>query len=94
MRKNHSVQNLGIVALQIDSTGVLQMARKQSPMRVQIRHIRRLRRPYSPDTHDDVHVLAKMVSLRKRECLPQNKTVAEKFSLRNSTDLEREAHVP
>jgi len=92
MRKNHSVQNLGSAALQIDSTSVLQMARKQSPMRVQIRHIRRLRCPYSPDTHDDVHVLAKMASLREREGLPQNKTVAEKgilFSLRNSTDLER-----
>lgn len=35
-------------------------------MRVQIKHVRRLRRPYPPDTHDDVHVLAKVGTLRKR----------------------------
>ena len=48
-------------------------------MRVQIRAIRRLRGPYSPDTRDDVHILAKVVTstLRERECLPTNKTGAE-----------------
>jgi hypothetical protein len=92
MRKNHSGKNLGSVALQIDRTSVLQVTRKQSTVRVQISHIRRLRRPYSPDTGDDVHVFAKVVTFCERECLPKNKNGAKNrtpFSLRYPTDLER-----
>jgi hypothetical protein len=77
MRKKSLRSNLGSAALQKDTTSVLQVTRKQSPMRVRIRDIPRLRRPYSPDTRDDVQVLAKVVTLRERDRLTKNETGAK-----------------
>lgn len=96
MRKNHSAQNLGSAALQIDISSVLQVTRKQSPMRVQVRPIRRLRRPYSPDTRDDVHVLAKVVTLRELDCLRKIKPVRKRglCSVYDTLQILREAHAP
>jgi hypothetical protein len=95
MIKTHSDQNLG-GALQKDITSVLQVTRKQSLMWVQIRSIRRLRRPYSPDTRDDVHVLAKVVTLRERDCLPKVKPVRKRGhgSVYDTLQIMREAHAP
>ena len=66
-------------------------------MRVQIRHTRRSRRPYTPDTRDDVHVLAKVVTLRERECLPKGKTGVTKrrlCSVYGTLQILRETHAP
>jgi hypothetical protein len=54
----------------MDITSIQQVTRKQTPMRVQINLMRRLWRPYPPNPHDDVHVLAKVGTFRERERLP------------------------
>lgn len=61
-------------------------------MRVQINLKRRLRTPYPINTYDDVHVRAKVGTLRERERLP-NKNQSEKggtqLSPRHSTGRGR-----
>jgi hypothetical protein len=68
--KNQLGSNLRSIALKMDVTSIQQVTRKQRPMRIQINLKRRLWSPYPPDPHDDVHVLAKVGTLRERERLP------------------------
>lgn len=62
------------IALQIDVTSTPQVAEKQSPMRVCVNHVRRLWRPYPPDTQDNVQVrigrAALYETLCECDCLP------------------------